>query len=325
MVTSITPIIQQYTPRAHSRVGDRSAYVTLEPDAYLDSTTSTTQLAKQTHASPHVPITNGTDSYHRNHQYSVTAVTTSTGTIAERYAYSAYGQPTVLDASGLPLSPQVSSLNNRYSYTGREWDATLGLHHFRARWMSPSAGRFLTRDPIGYEGSEWSLYEFVKSRPLILLDPMGLVGSKGNTPFCDTICAKAAQVPANIKSGGGVFCNCESVGYCPEIRCNKCACIFDSPINNVGRCPAVDKCGLEHEVEHLGSITCFVDLGIVQKGPENPKIWLDEECKLRKKEVACLEAALAGEKNNFCQLVAKVIIKVQKKFLDDKCKNVGIK
>ena len=191
--------------------------------------------------------------------------------------------------------------------------------------MSPSAGRFLTRDPIGYEGSEWSLYEFVKSRPLILLDPMGLVGSKGNTPFCDTICAKAAQVPANIKSGGGVFCNCESVGYCPEIRCNKCACIFDSPINNVGRCPAVDKCGLEHEVEHLGSITCFVDLGIVQKGPENPKIWLDEECKLRKKEVACLEAALAGEKNNFCQLVAKVIIKVQKKFLDDRCKNVGIK
>jgi hypothetical protein len=66
MVTSITPIIQQYTPRAHSRVGDRSAYVTLEPDAYLDSTTSATQLAMQTHASPHVAITNGTDSYHRN-------------------------------------------------------------------------------------------------------------------------------------------------------------------------------------------------------------------------------------------------------------------
>ena len=45
MVTSITPIIQQYTPRGHARVGDRSAYVTLESDAYLDSTTSATQLA----------------------------------------------------------------------------------------------------------------------------------------------------------------------------------------------------------------------------------------------------------------------------------------
>ncbi|MFN6139327.1 MAG: hypothetical protein ACK480_12620 [Planctomycetota bacterium] len=66
MVTSINPIIQHYTPRGHARVGDRSAYVTLEPDAHLDSTTSATQLAKQTHASPHVAITNGTDSYHRN-------------------------------------------------------------------------------------------------------------------------------------------------------------------------------------------------------------------------------------------------------------------
>jgi hypothetical protein len=36
--------------------------------------------------------------YHRNQQYSVTAVTTSTGAVAERYAYSAYGEPTVLTA-----------------------------------------------------------------------------------------------------------------------------------------------------------------------------------------------------------------------------------
>jgi len=88
--------------------------------------------------------------FHRNHQYSITAVTTSAGAISERYAYTAYGQPTILNASGSPLTPQASSLTNRYSYTGREWDATLGLHYFRARWMSPSAGRFITRDPIGY-------------------------------------------------------------------------------------------------------------------------------------------------------------------------------
>jgi RHS repeat-associated protein len=93
--------------------------------------------------------TGGTLVYiHRNHQYSVTAVTTSAGSIAERYAYPAYGQPTVLDAAGTIL--QTSNFSLRYSFTGREWDATLGLHHFRARWMSPSAGRFLGRDPIGY-------------------------------------------------------------------------------------------------------------------------------------------------------------------------------
>jgi hypothetical protein len=68
-VTSITPIIKQYMPRVQARVGDRSAYVMLEPDAYLDSTldstNSATQLIKQSHASPHVAISNGTDSYHR--------------------------------------------------------------------------------------------------------------------------------------------------------------------------------------------------------------------------------------------------------------------
>jgi RHS repeat-associated protein len=86
--------------------------------------------------------------YHRNQQYSITAMTTSSGAVAERYAYTAYGQPTILNASGTVLTS--SAFGNRYTYTGREWDETLGLHHFRARWMSPLAGRFLGRDPIGY-------------------------------------------------------------------------------------------------------------------------------------------------------------------------------
>ena len=115
-----------------------------------------------------------------NQQYSITAITTSTGAVAERYAYTAYGQPTILNASGTPLSPQTSILNSRYSYTGREWDATLGLHYFRARWMSPSAGRFITRDPIGLVGGP-NLHEFIGSYPLDGVDPTGLFfqGSDG--------------------------------------------------------------------------------------------------------------------------------------------------
>jgi len=101
----------------------------------------------------------------------VTAVTTSTGSIAERYAYSAYGHPTILDASGTVL--QTSNFSLRYSFTGREWDATLGLYHFRARWMNPSAGRFVGRDPIGYEGSPYDLYEYCESNPIRFLDPFG--------------------------------------------------------------------------------------------------------------------------------------------------------
>ena len=108
--------------------------------------------------------------YHRNQQYSITAMTTSTGAVAERYAYTAYGQPTILDASGSAIGNQQSPIANRFTYTGREWDETLGLHHFRARWMSPLAGRFLGRDPIGYEDSI-NLHEF--GLLLSFLDPTG--------------------------------------------------------------------------------------------------------------------------------------------------------
>lgn len=39
--------------------------------------------------------------------------------------------------------------------------------------MSGLAGRFMGRDPIGYIGSDWNLYEYVKNRPLIEVDPSG--------------------------------------------------------------------------------------------------------------------------------------------------------
>ena len=117
--------------------------------------------------------------YHRNQQYSITAVTTSAGAIAERYAYSAYGEPTICDGTGSVLATQISSLGNRYTYTGREWDATVGLYHFRARWMSPKSGRFLTRDPVGYNGSPFGLYESLLSNPIRYADPTGFITSVG--------------------------------------------------------------------------------------------------------------------------------------------------
>ncbi len=98
-------------------------------------------------------------------------MTTSTGAVAERYAYTAYGQPTILNASGSLIGNQQSQIANRFTYTGREWDETLGLHHFRARWMSPLAGRFLGRDPIGYVDGFCLYYKYFS---LSSMDPTGL-------------------------------------------------------------------------------------------------------------------------------------------------------
>jgi RHS repeat-associated protein len=135
------------------------------PDAPFDSIESlTTSFA--TSALPTLETTTVTEvalGYHRNQQYSITAMTTSTGAVAERYAYTAYGQPTICNASGSVLTS--SAVGNRYTYTGREGDEILTLHHFRARWMSPLAGRFLGRDPISYKGSRYCLYITLSSRP----------------------------------------------------------------------------------------------------------------------------------------------------------------
>jgi RHS repeat-associated protein len=110
--------------------------------------------------------------YHRNQQYSITAVSDGGGAIVERYAYSAYGQVTIADGAGSQISN--SGISNRFMFTGREWDEGLSLYHYRARMYDAVAGRFLSSEPIGFGGSEWNLYEMLKGRVCGNVDPYGL-------------------------------------------------------------------------------------------------------------------------------------------------------
>jgi len=107
--------------------------------------------------------------FHRNQQYSITALTDGGGSIVERYAYTAYGQVTFANAGGTVQSTSAS--NNRYTNTGREWDEGLSLYHYRARMYDAVAGRFISRDPIGYEDGK-NLYRTYHMPGR--LDPSGL-------------------------------------------------------------------------------------------------------------------------------------------------------
>ena len=136
--------------------------------------------------------------YHRNQQYSITAMTTSTGAVAERYAYTAYGQPTICNASGSPIGNQQSQIANRFTYTGREWDETLGLHHFRARWMSPIAGRFLERDPLQLITTTIGKYsiDFAPSK----VDPSRLFSVDLKTTVVDQSCFGCGNFQSYIET-----------------------------------------------------------------------------------------------------------------------------
>src|SRR5208283_3839169 len=44
---------------------------------------------------------------------------------------------------------------------------------YRARYYDPTIGRFLSEDPIGFQGGI-NVYRYVRNNPLLLIDPMGL-------------------------------------------------------------------------------------------------------------------------------------------------------
>ena len=106
---------------------------------------------------------------HRNQQYSIVALTDSTGAIKERYSYDAYGTPTIADASGVVRT--ASAEDNRYTYTGREYDESLDLYHYRARMYDSISGRFISRDPIC--SITRVHYAYVRSAPTRYLDWSG--------------------------------------------------------------------------------------------------------------------------------------------------------
>ena len=74
---------------------------------------------------------------------------------------------------------QSEPFSQPYSFTGREWDSETGLYFYRARYYDPEAGRFISRDPIGFTGGDMNLYGYVGNNPLNAIDPMGLASYTG--------------------------------------------------------------------------------------------------------------------------------------------------
>jgi RHS repeat-associated protein len=74
-------------------------------------------------------------------------------------SYRAYG-----DSNG-SLTP--------FGYTGQRYDTETNFNYYRARHYSPTLGRFLQPDPIGYTAGP-NLYAYVGNDPLNQTDPKGL-------------------------------------------------------------------------------------------------------------------------------------------------------
>jgi RHS repeat-associated protein len=149
--------------------GQTKRYVYDGEDILLEHDGANILQARYTHGpgiDEPIAVTKGgsTFFYHQDGLGTVTDLTDSAGATAKSYAYDAYG--TIVDQTGTVEQP--------YTYTGREFDAETGLYYYRARYYDPANGRFLQKDPLGFMGKDVNLYRYVHSNPANQTDPAGL-------------------------------------------------------------------------------------------------------------------------------------------------------
>jgi len=104
--------------------------------------------------------------------WNVTGVVTDAGAVAERMAYTAYGEVTFLeddwDVKG------SSDYDVRDLYQGRLLDDVASHYDFRRRIYDAELARFYQADPSRFNAGDSNLYRFVFNRPTSTNDPSGL-------------------------------------------------------------------------------------------------------------------------------------------------------
>jgi RHS repeat-associated protein len=104
--------------------------------------------------------------YHYNAVGSTIAMTDSTQTIVNKYSYDPFGN--IL--SEQETVPQIFKFVGQYGVMTEP----NGFYYMRARYYDPSVGRFISEDPIGFDGGDVNLMVYVKNNPVLLIDPLGL-------------------------------------------------------------------------------------------------------------------------------------------------------
>ena len=101
------------------------------------------------------------------------------------------------------VTSETAAVDHLFGYTGRAYDEETGLQNNHNRWYDAANGKWLSEDPIGFDGGDANLYRYAFNDVTRRTDPTGEIApvifgiALGGAVAIDWIWPDAAAAPAN--------------------------------------------------------------------------------------------------------------------------------
>ena len=119
--------------------------------------------------------------YQNDHLGTPQKLVAQNGMVAWSATYSAFGEAHI----------DTEHIRNPLRFPGQYYDAETGLHYNFQRYYDPGIGRYVTKDPIGFDGGDYNLYGYVRNNPVDRADKYGLL----NLNLCKDLYAAYEMTP----------------------------------------------------------------------------------------------------------------------------------
>jgi RHS repeat-associated protein len=132
-----------------------------------------------------------------------------------------------------------------FGFVGGLWEPSTGMVRFGARDYDPMAGRWTQKDPIGFDGGQENIYEYVGDDPINGIDPNGKLPSAQCLTYLADTCLTACQGNWNPSCIPGCFLGEVIAATADPSFCNNQGspntCNEDDPLPTI---PGYDACKL---------------------------------------------------------------------------------